>query len=150
MVIIVISYLFCNRYSVPMHRFLRPDERPLHVLRGIQAKFPRIRTEFHLTFNQEESLSLHEDPSWQQRNYVNISARKPTPQLIEVNPNGTAKTGRVLRFNLTGLIEHDGDVQKPGTPIKVGSQFAAVGPPPNILLSAVSVYWDELNYFQGV
>lgn len=122
-----------------MHRILRPEERPLHVLRGIQTKYPRVRTEFHLVFNQDESLSLHEDPSWHQQEYANISTRKPTPQLIEVNPNGTAKTGRVLRFNLTGLIQQDNDRQKPGVPIKVGSQFAAVGPPPNILLSAVSI-----------
>lgn len=72
-----------------------------------------------------------------QPDYVNISIKKSTPQLVEVNPNGTAKTGRVLRFNLSSLASDEGERSKAGAPIKVGSQFASVGPPPNIILSAV-------------
>ncbi|VDK40090.1 unnamed protein product, partial [Taenia asiatica] len=123
-------------HSVPPHRMLRPEERPLHILRSIQAKYPGIRTEFHLTLQQDESLSLHEDMSSQQQDYVNIPVKRPTPQLVEVNPNGTAKVGKVLRFNLTGLVQQGSGRQKAGAPIKVGSQFSSVGPPPNIVLSA--------------
>ncbi|CDS43666.1 myeloid:lymphoid or mixed lineage leukemia [Echinococcus multilocularis] len=123
-------------YSVPPRRILRTEERPLHILWSIQAKFPRVRTEFHLVLHQDESLSLHEDASSRQQDYANISVRRPAPQLVEVNPNGTAKVGKVLRFNLTGLVQQGGGRQKAGVPIKVGSQFASVGPPPNIVLSA--------------
>ncbi|KAH9277536.1 Afadin [Echinococcus granulosus] len=123
-------------YSVPPRRILRTEERPLHILRSIQAKFPRVRTEFYLILHQDESLSLHEDASSQQQDYANISVKRPAPQLVEVNPNGTAKVGKVLRFNLTGLVQQGGGRQKAGVPIKVGSQFASVGPPPNIVLSA--------------
>lgn len=107
-------------------------------MRSIQAKFPEIRTEFHLALQQDESLSLHEAASPQQQDYVNIPVKRPTPQLVEVNPNGTAKVGKVLRFNLTGLVQQGGGRRGAGVPIKVGSQFSSVGPPPNIVLSAVS------------
>ncbi|KAM7532954.1 hypothetical protein Aperf_G00000122408 [Anoplocephala perfoliata] len=123
-------------YNVPAHRILRPGERPLHILRSIQTKFPRIRCQFQLVLQHNESLSLQEEVISPQPDYVNVSVKKPTPQLIEVNPNGTAKTGRVLRFNLSGLLGEEGERSKAGVPIKMGSQFASVGPPPNILLSA--------------
>ncbi len=134
------SNLRVFRYSVPPHRYLRPDERPLHLIRAIQSKYPSIKTELQLTFHQDDSLSLHES-SGQEQEYVNVAARpkRSTPQLIEVNPNGSAKTGKVLQFNLVGLIQPEKDRQKGGTPIKVGSQFSSVGPPPNIALSSVSL-----------
>lgn len=66
--------------------------------------------------------------------------KSPIPQLIEVTPNGDVKkTGKALKFSLVGLLQPDRDRLKGGTPIKVGSQFSAVGPPPNIALSTVSV-----------
>ncbi|VDL56152.1 unnamed protein product [Hymenolepis diminuta] len=123
-------------YHVPPHRILRPDERPLHILRNIQAKFPRIRSQFHLVLHQDESLSLQEELISTQPDYVNVKVRKPAPQLVEVNPNETAKTGRVLKFNLSSLVGENGEGNKNRAPIKVGSQFNSVGPPPNIVLSA--------------
>ncbi|VDO09966.1 unnamed protein product [Rodentolepis nana] len=123
-------------YNIPPHRVLRPDERPLHILRNIQAKFPRIRSQFHLFLHQDENISLQEELISTQPDYVNITVRKQAPQLVEVNPNGTAKTGRVLRFNLSSLVGENGEGNKNGAPVKVGSQFNSVGPPPNIVLSA--------------
>ncbi|VDM30521.1 unnamed protein product [Hydatigera taeniaeformis] len=123
-------------YGIPSRCILRPEERPLHILQSIQAKFPQIRTEFHLVSRQNGSISPQEDNTSLQRDYVNISVKRPTPQLVEVNPDGSAKFGKVLRFNLTGLVQQGCGRQNAGVPIKVGSQFASVGPPPNIVLSA--------------
>uniref|UniRef100_A0A5K3FSM0 Ras-associating domain-containing protein n=1 Tax=Mesocestoides corti TaxID=53468 RepID=A0A5K3FSM0_MESCO len=127
-------------YSVPPHRFLRSDEKPLRLIRTIQSTYPQIHTELHLTLHRDESLSLQDDSSPNQ-DYVNLSfnrgkVKRTIPRLVEVNPDGTAKSGKTLRFNLDGLIQPERDKQKGGTPIKVGSQFSAVGPPPNIVLSS--------------
>nr|CDS31354.2 Afadin [Hymenolepis microstoma] len=112
-------------HNVPPHRVLRPDERPLHILRNIQAKFPRIRSQFHLLLHQDESVSLQEELILTQPDYVNVTVKKQAPQLVEVNPNGTAKTAkqRVWRFNLSSLVGENGEGNRNGAPVKVGSQF---------------------------